>query len=145
MSAKILKKGEEFFSICDLIDQLHDNPRIDECGAVFSFEGIVRGREAGKKINRLKLTTNDIQKTETQLLELIREIEEKSQVMEISVVHYVGEFHTGETLFIVAVAGPHREEALKAMIEVIERTKFELDFKKEEYTDKGTNIIMSGG
>jgi len=29
--------------------------------------------------------------------------------------------------------------------EVIERVKYELDFKKEEHTEDGTNIIMSGG
>lgn len=46
---------------------------------------------------------------------------------------------------MAVVAGSHRGETQKALNEIIERVKYELDFKKEEYTDGGTNIIMSGG
>ena len=69
----------------------------------------------------------------------------RSTCQDVAVVHYIGEFYTSDTLFMVAVAGPHRRETLDAMAEIIERTKHELDFQKEEYTDSGKNIIMSGG
>ena len=51
----------------------------------------------------------------------------------------------GDSLFLAVVAGAHRQETQKALNAVVERVKYELDFKKEELTDDGTNIIMSGG
>lgn len=145
MRADILKKDEETIKINDLIGHLMENSRIDECGAIFSFEGIVRGLEPGKNVKKLDMTTSNIKKTEDEFRGIIKEIENKYSVIEIAAVHYVGEFSQGDDLFLVAVAGPHRDETLEALKEVIERTKYELDFKKEEYTEEGTNIIMSGG
>lgn len=48
-------------------------------------------------------------------------------------------------MFLAAVAGPHRHETRAALEEIVERVKYELDFKKEEQGSAGTNIIMSGG
>ena len=56
-----------------------------------------------------------------------------------------GSFKPGDQLFLTVVAGAHRHETKAALNDIIERVKYELDFKKEEHTDNGTNIIMSGG
>lgn len=45
MLVKIIKKDEEKINISDLIDHVKKSPYIDESGAIFSFEGIVRGKE----------------------------------------------------------------------------------------------------
>nr|WP_305557681.1 molybdenum cofactor biosynthesis protein MoaE [Methanobrevibacter sp. V74] len=37
----------------------------------------------------------------------------------MSVIHYIGEFYTGDMLFLVAVLGNHRDETLDALKEVI--------------------------
>ncbi|MEN6292672.1 MAG: molybdenum cofactor biosynthesis protein MoaE, partial [Methanobacterium sp.] len=52
---------------------------------------------------------------------------------------------TGDSLLLVVVAGAHRGETVDALKESIERIKHDLEFKKEEFTDEGKNIIMSGG
>jgi len=75
---------------------------------------------------------------------IVEEVKDKYSVKEIAVVHYLGEFFTGDTLFLVAVAGAHRQETLEALKEIIERTKFDLDFQKDEHTNQGTNIISKG-
>ena len=145
LNVRIIKKGDEIVTISDLINQVKKNPKIDECGAVFSFEGIVRGKENETKVKKLNLNTPDIPKTENELKEIIEEIKDKYGVAEIAAVHYVGEFYTGDSLLLVVVAGAHRGETLDALKESIERIKFDLEFKKEEFTEEGKNIIMSGG
>ena len=142
---RIIKKDEEKITISQLIDAVKKNPDIDRCGALFTFEGIVRGEEENIKIIQLNLSTPNIQKNEKELKEIIKEIKEKYKVTEIAVIHYIGEFYTGDDLLLVVVAGGHRGESIKALKETIERIKSELDFKKEEFTESGTNIIMSGG
>ena len=144
-NVKIIKKDEEKITISQLIDAVKKNHNIDRCGALFTFEGIVRGEEENIKVKQLNLSTPDIQKTEKELKEITKEIKEKYKVTEIATVHYVGEFYTGDDLLLVVVAGGHRGESIEALKEIIERIKAELDFKKEEFTESGTNIIMSGG
>jgi len=145
MYVKILKNDEENITLCDLISQIKKSPKIDECGAIFSFEGIVRGKEENKQVQKLIMSTPDMEKTEKELIEIIEDVKSKYGVTEIAAVHYIGEFYTGDSLVLVVVAGAHREEARSALKESIERIKYELDFKKEEFTDNGKNIIMSGG
>lgn len=144
-NVRIIKKGEEKVTITDLIAAVKKNPRIDECGALFTFEGIVRGKDGNVKVKKLKLSTPTLEKTEKKLKEIIAEIRDEFEVTEIAAVHYVGEFYTGDPLLLVVVAGAHRGETLDALRVTIERVKFDLEFKKEELTESGTNIIMSGG
>ncbi len=145
MTVRIIEKNAETINICDLMDSVKKNPRIKECGAIFTFEGIVRGKEINKNTTKMDLTTPDLKATEKELLDIVKDIQDKHGVVEIAVVHYIGKFSPGDPLFLTVVAGPHRHETKAALNDVIERVKYELDFKKEEHTDNGTNIIMSGG
>ena len=67
MTIKIVEKTAETINICDLIDSVKTNPRIIECGAIFSFEGIVRGKEVNKNTTKMDLTTPDLKETENEL------------------------------------------------------------------------------
>jgi len=135
---------KEAYRMEDLIENLKKGPYIEECGAIFTFEGIVRGVD-DKRIDKLVLTTPDIERAQMELEGIVEDVRRKYPVRDVAVVHYLGEFYTSETLFMVAVAGPHRGETLEALSEIIERTKHEIEFRKEEYTDSGKNVIMSGG
>ncbi len=145
MIIRIVEKGTESIKICDLMELVKTNPKIVECGAIFSFEGIVRGKEIDKTTLQMDLSTPDIEETENELHDIVKDIKDKHGVIEIAVVHYIGKFTPGDPLFLAVVAGAHRNETKAALNEVIERVKYELDFKKEEHTEDGTNIIMSGG
>jgi molybdopterin synthase catalytic subunit len=145
MTIKILKKGKEEISIHQLIKKIKESPKIGECGAIYTFEGIVRGQENNLTTFNLKLETPDFEKTQKELENIIEDIKNKHHVKEIMVVHYIGEFQPGEPLFLVAVAGAHRHEARAALTEVIERVKYELEFKKIEDSNQGNKTIMSGG
>jgi len=145
MIVKIVEKDDEYYKIDYLVELLKKSQRVDESGAIFTFEGIVRGKEEDLNVDKLILTTPDKEKTENELKLISETVKSKFQVFEVAIVHYIGEFYTGDTLFLAAVLGPHRNETLEALKETIERTKFDLEFKKEEISDSGTKIIMAGG
>jgi molybdopterin synthase catalytic subunit len=145
MIARIIKDNRETITLENLMEKLKKSPLLEECGALFSFEGIVRGKDKAKNTTKLILTTPNPEKTEEELEKIIWEVKDKYGVKEIGVVHYLGDFQPGDTLFLAVVAGAHRHESMAALKEIIERVKFELEFKKKEEGNAGTNIIMSGG
>ncbi|KZX12521.1 molybdenum cofactor biosynthesis protein MoaE [Methanobrevibacter filiformis] len=145
MFVKVVKKDDEYYTIADIVDILKKNDNIDDSGAIFTFEGFVRGKEDIKKVDKLLLTTPNKEKTEKKIGEILEEIKTKHGVFDIVVVHFVGEFYTGDSLFLVGVLGPHRTETLDALSETIERTKYDVDFKKEEIANTGTTTILCGG
>ena len=147
MTARIidLNHETEVITMNDLVQEVKKSSHLDECGAIFTFEGIVRGSDPSKTTRDLTLTTPNRVKTEKELEKIMSEVKNKHGVKEISVVHYLGIFQPGDSLFLAVVLGPHRHETRSALEEIIERVKFELDFKKEEKGSSGTNIIMSGG
>ncbi len=143
--ARIISDYEEIITLNDLTKQIKQSSSIDECGAIFTFEGIVRGKDDAKTTDKLALTTPDTAKTENELKNILVQVQGKHGVKDIAVVHYLGKFKPGDPLFLVAVSGGHRHETRAALEEIIERVKYELDFKKEEEGSAGSNIIMSGG
>ena len=42
------------YSAIDMIDDIKKSKKVDEAGAIFTFEGIVRGKEPGKEVDKLK-------------------------------------------------------------------------------------------
>ena len=62
MVIKIVEKDEEYFTIGDLIEDIKKSQRVDEAGAIYSFEGIVRGTEENKTVDKLTLTLSDKEK-----------------------------------------------------------------------------------
>lgn len=145
MTVRIIEKNEDIITISDLINDIKKSRKIDDSGAIFTFEGIVRGNEPGKKVDKLILTTPDKEKTKNDIENIIEDIKLKYGAYEINVVHYIGEFYTGDSLFLVAILGAHRDESYDALKNTIERVKFEVDFKKEEISNKGSKTILAGG
>ena len=145
MLIKLVEKNDEVIQINDLINYIKKSDSIDECGAIYSFEGIMRGKEEEDIVNKLILSTPDKDKTQKEMEEIAQEVKDKFGIKEIAVVHYIGEFYSGDPMFLVSIGGAHRTETLKALQETIERVKFDLAFKKEEFVGNKTNIILSGG
>ena len=119
--------------------------KTDYSGATFTFAEIVRGEEENMNLEKLILSTPDREKTKTEIEKIVENAKIKYNVHEISVVHYIGEFYTGDMLFLVAVLGAHRGETLDALKEVIETVKYDVEFKKEEISKEGTKTILAGG
>jgi len=142
--AKIVHDDEKI-TLEDLTEQIKKQPNIDECGAIFTFEGIVRGKDPAKTTDKIVLSSPDPEKTEKDLEIILKEVQNKHVIKNIGVVHYLGQFLPGDDMFLAVVAGAHRHETRAALEEIIERVKYDLDFQKEEQGSAGSNIIMSGG
>ena len=145
MVVRIIESKEDKVITADLIAELKKSNKVDYSGAIFTFEGIVRGKEENMNLKKLILTTPDKDKTQSEIEKIVENAKIKYNVHEISVVHYIGEFYTGDLLFLVAVLGAHRAETLDALKEVIETVKYEVEFKKEEISEEGTKTILAGG
>ena len=145
MIVKVIEAKEDKITIPDLLKDLNKNTKIDYCGAIFTFEGIVRGKEENMDLEKLILTTPDKETTKKEIEKIVENVKIKYNVAEISVIHYIGEFYTGDSLFLVAVLGNHREETLDALKEVIEKVKYDVEFEKEEISKQGTKTILAGG
>ncbi|MBZ9570863.1 molybdenum cofactor biosynthesis protein MoaE [Methanobrevibacter sp. TMH8] len=149
MVVKIVEKDDEYYKIQDLVDSIKKSRRVDEAGAIFTFEGFVRGTEkiteTEKIVDKMILTTPNKEKAAEDLETIAESVKIKYGVFEVAIVHFIGEFYTGDPLFLAAVLGPHRNETLDALKEVIERTKYDIEFKKEEISNTGKKIIMAGG
>ncbi|MDI3484543.1 MAG: molybdopterin synthase catalytic subunit [Methanobacteriaceae archaeon] len=132
------------YKLPQLIEHIKKSPYIEETGAIFTFEGIMR-KIGEEEVEKLRISHENPQEAREKLEKMVKEIKKKHKVKDIALVHFLGEFHATETLFMVVVAGAHRQETLKALKEIIERTKKEIGFRKEEYTKKGSRVILSGG
>lgn len=145
MVIKVIESGEKKITTADLIDEIKNSSKIDYSGAIFTFEGIVRGKEENMDLEKLILSTPDKNKTLKEIEKIVSNVKIKYNVNEISVIHYIGEFQKGDMLFLVAVLGAHREETLEALKEVIESVKYDVEFKKEEISKQGHKTILAGG
>ena len=129
MVVRVIEAKEDKITTADLIAEIKKSSKIDYSGAIFTFEGIVRGKEENMDLEKLILTTPDKENTKKEIEAIVENAKIKYNVAEISVVHYIGEFYTGDSLFLVAVLGNHRGETLDALKEVIEKVKYEVEFK----------------
>ena len=111
MVIKIVEKDDEYYQIQDLVDSLKKNKRIDESGAIFTFEGFVRGTEKsieGEKIvDKMILTTPDKEKAQNDLEKIVESVKIKYGVYGVAIVHFIGEFYTGDPLFLTEIGRAH--------------------------------------
>ena len=63
MVIKLIENKEEKVEMADLIADLKKSRKVDYSGAIFTFEGIVRGKEDEMDLKKLILTTPDKEKT----------------------------------------------------------------------------------
>ena len=145
MVVQVIKAKDDKITTADLIADLKKSNKIDYSGVIFTFEGMVRGKDENMHLEKLILSTPDVEKTVDEIEKIVDNTKIKYNVHEISVVHYIGEFYTGDTLFLVAVLGSHRNETLEALKETIENVKFNVEFKKEEISKEGRKTILAGG
>lgn len=145
MVVQVIKAKDDKITAADLIADLKKSNKIDYSGVIFTFEGMVRGKDENMHLEKLILSTPDVEKTVDEIEKIVDNTKIKYNVHEISVVHYIGEFYTGDTLFLVAVLGSHRNETLEALKETIENVKFNVEFKKEEISKEGRKTILAGG
>jgi molybdopterin synthase catalytic subunit len=112
-------------------------------GALCTFEGLVRDNTKGRKTKYL-----DYEGYEGMALKVMRdlglEIAAAHGVSRVGMIHRLGRLEIGEASVVVSVASPHREAAIAAAREGINRLKKTAPIWKKEYFEDG-EVWVEGG
>ena len=113
---------------------LIDSARLDTCGAVASFIGVVRNHDGGEAVEAIEYSCHP---SARQILrEIVSEMRERPGVHRIVAWHRVGHLAIGEDAMVVAVAAEHRAQAFRAVESIVEDVKAKLPvWKEQELTD----------
>jgi len=96
--------------------------RWDECGALVTFTGRVRGYSGDKRVLSLEhYATREV--AEGLLSDIAKEMREKWDLGEVVFCYRTGPVAAQETTLVIAVAAPHRPEAFAACQYAIDRFK----------------------
>ncbi|HEY6862544.1 MAG TPA: molybdopterin synthase catalytic subunit MoaE [Burkholderiales bacterium] len=128
---------EDFDAGAEIAALRRGNPKI---GAVASFIGVARDVNDGDSVSTLTLEHYPGM-TEKALEGIVAEARARWDVIELLVVHRVGEIKPTEQIVLVVVAGAHRGEAFAACEFVMDYLKTRAPFWKKEETPKGARWV----
>src|SRR3989337_3810186 len=128
--AGVHEKGT--FSLPDLISNAKKSQNFKKAGAIAVFIGVARGENLeGEKVEKLTLEAYE-EKANEVLTKICDDLSKKPGIIDVQIHHLIGEFHVGEELVYVSVAGAHRTNVFPVLQEAVERYKSEAPvFKKE--------------
>ena len=113
------------------------NPKV---GALVTFVGLMRDHNDGEPVERMRLEHYPGM-TEKALEAIVREAEERWDLLGVRVVHRVGELRPEDPIVLVAVASSHRREAFRACEFLIDYLKTRAPFWKKEHTAQGERWV----
>ena len=85
----------------------------DECGALVTFTGKVRGRSDGKRVVSLEHAAN-AEDAESMLCDIIRQMREQWDLGPVAFCFRTGPVEAGGITLVIAIAATHRPEAFAA-------------------------------
>ena len=118
-----------------------NNPKI---GAVASFIGVCRDANDGTAVTKMTLEHYPGM-TERALEKIVAEAKARWDLMEVLVVHRVGELKPADQIVLVVVTGAHRGEAFAACEFIMDYLKTRAPFWKKEETPQGARWVEARG
>ncbi len=108
----------------------------DEAGAVSVFHGVVRNHNLGRRVLYLEYDAYPPM-AERKMREIAEEVRARWPVTGIAMRHRTGRLEIGEPSVIIAVASPHRGDAIAACHYAIDRLKAIVPVWKKEVFEGG--------
>jgi len=128
----------EDFDVGAEIARLHaGNPKV---GAVASFVGLCRDVNEGDAVATMTLEHYPGM-TEKALAGIVDEAMARWSIMDVTVVHRVGEMKPTDQIVLVVIAGAHRGEAFAACEFIMDYLKTRAPFWKKEQTAQGARWV----
>lgn len=109
-------------------------------GACASFVGTMRDFNEGDEVRSMHLEHYP-EMTQAQLEELAQECIRRHGLLDVLVLHRVGEILPNDPIVLVAAWSAHRKEALGACREMMEMLKSRATFWKKEQLGKGERWV----
>ncbi|WP_396127010.1 molybdenum cofactor biosynthesis protein MoaE [Brachybacterium huguangmaarense] len=104
------------------------------CGAVVTFDGVVRDHDDGKGVLRLDYSAHP--SAQDVIEQVAVEIAGRYADVLVAVAHRYGPLMVGETALACAVSAPHRKLAFAACDDLVDTVKRRLPiWKRQEFTD----------
>ncbi len=133
MESKVRIQREDF-SVSEEIEAIKKTSR--NIGGIVTFLGT--GRELSKGENITQLNFEHYPKMAEKKLEEIRvQAIADYKIIDMSIIHRIGEIDIGENIVLIVAAGEHRAEAFKACEWAIAELKRITPIWKRETTSKG--------
>jgi molybdopterin synthase catalytic subunit len=124
--------ADDSVSLDRLIARVKAHSRISSAGMILCHNGIVRefDRSGARRVTGLRVSVN---RSEIERVKLWAE--SQPGIVAVEVEAFEGEFHVGDDLLYVVVAGDIRENVFAVMRETVERIKADGVRKTELYSD----------
>lgn len=111
-----------------------------DIGAVVSFIGQVRDINDGSSVSAMHLEHYPGM-TEKSLEAITQQAKQRWDIVEVLVIHRVGDLNPSDQIVMVAVSSAHRKEAFMACEFVMDYLKTEAPFWKKEQTTAGARWV----
>ncbi|HLB15278.1 MAG TPA: molybdopterin synthase catalytic subunit MoaE [Burkholderiales bacterium] len=128
---------EDFDAGAEIAALRAGNPAV---GAVASFVGVVRDRNDGDAVATLTLEHYPGM-TEGAIEAIVEEARSRWAIIDVTVVHRVGELKPLDQIVLVVVAGGHRGDAFAACEFIMDYLKTRAPFWKKEQTPEGARWV----
>ena len=119
------------------VEKLSCHVKADACGAVVTFDGVVRDNDHDKQVVSLKYEVHP--SAQELLTNVVRKVSNRHDVVKVAVAHRYGEIPIGESAFIVAVSAVHRLAAFEACSELVDEVKAQIPIWKFQVFADGTD------
>ena len=113
-------------------------------GAIATFTGAVRDHHQGKRVTGIEYHAYSGM-AERVLAEIGARIEKQYGGCRVAIHHRIGTLAIGDASVVIAVAAPHRKEALAGCGATIEMLKSEAPIWKKEFYGDGASWIEGPG
>ena len=113
------------------------NPKV---GAVASFVGVVRDLNDGDSVGRMTLEHYPGM-TEKAIEAIVAESKVRWNIVDVTVIHRVGDLRPLDQIVLVVVAGGHRGDAFAACEFIMDYLKTRAPFWKKEQTSQGARWV----
>jgi molybdopterin synthase catalytic subunit len=125
------------------LDRVVDEVRSDDAGAIATFTGTTRRSSRGRTVTHLEYEAYEGM-AERVMAEIAEALQARYDVSAVAIHHRVGRVAIGETSVVIAVAAPHRQDALGACKDAIDELKERVPLWKKEVYEGGEEWIGRG-
>lgn len=130
-----LESTEPYVTLDSLVRRAKDSPHADRAGAIATFTGRVREKDAPDDASTEFLEFETYEGIADERLAAIREeLESREGVYEVLLHHRTGVIESGADIVFVVVLAGHRGEAFRTVEDGINRLKDEVPIFKKEVT-----------
>jgi MoaE-MoaD fusion protein len=115
----------------------------ERAGAVATFTGTVRRQSRGREVTHLEYEAY-AEMAEDVMARLAGDLDKRYDLCSVAIHHRVGRLEVGEASVVIAVSAPHRQDALAACKDAIDRLKETVPLWKKEVYEGGEEWVGRG-